>query len=156
MISHFLSVLLFQVGWMRCWDQIGSDKIARFFAHYFVKGLHMLMKRNIKLWWSTFQPISSKLIIISHLKLLKKRPRRIPIEIQIILAWDRKTKRVWNEPIFRFICLNYQYSAYLVKIGLGGVIGSVELIIGGDRDRRGRDHMVVGFTTTCAINAYHH
>ena len=24
------------------------------------------------------------------------------------------------------------------------------------RDRRGRDHMVVGFTTTCAISAYHH
>jgi len=22
--------------------------------------------------------------------------------------------------------------------------------------RRGRDRMVVGFTTTCAINAYHH
>jgi len=22
--------------------------------------------------------------------------------------------------------------------------------------RRGRDHMVVGFTTTCAISAYHH
>ena len=22
--------------------------------------------------------------------------------------------------------------------------------------RRDRDHMVVGFTTTCAINAYHH
>jgi len=24
------------------------------------------------------------------------------------------------------------------------------------RDRRGRDRMVVGFTTTCAISAYHH
>ena len=24
------------------------------------------------------------------------------------------------------------------------------------RDRHGRDHMVVGFTTTCAISAYHH
>jgi hypothetical protein len=24
------------------------------------------------------------------------------------------------------------------------------------RDHCGRDHMVVGFTTTCAINAYHH
>jgi hypothetical protein len=24
------------------------------------------------------------------------------------------------------------------------------------RDRRSRDHMVVGFTTTCAISAYHH
>ena len=24
------------------------------------------------------------------------------------------------------------------------------------RDRRGRDHMVVGFTTTYAISAYHH
>jgi len=24
------------------------------------------------------------------------------------------------------------------------------------RGRRGRDHMIVGFTTTCAINAYHH
>jgi len=23
-------------------------------------------------------------------------------------------------------------------------------------DRRGRDHIVVGFTTTCAICAYHH
>jgi len=23
-------------------------------------------------------------------------------------------------------------------------------------DRRGRDRMVVGFTTTCAISAYHH
>ena len=23
-------------------------------------------------------------------------------------------------------------------------------------DRRGHDHMVVGFTTTCAIRAYHH
>ena len=23
-------------------------------------------------------------------------------------------------------------------------------------DRRSRDHMVVGFTTTCAISAYHH
>jgi hypothetical protein len=23
-------------------------------------------------------------------------------------------------------------------------------------DCRGRDHMVVGFTTTCAISAYHH
>jgi len=25
-----------------------------------------------------------------------------------------------------------------------------------NRDRRGRDRMVVGWTTTCAINAYHH
>jgi len=25
-----------------------------------------------------------------------------------------------------------------------------------NRGHRGRDHMVVGFTTTCAINAYHH
>jgi hypothetical protein len=24
------------------------------------------------------------------------------------------------------------------------------------RGRRGRDRMVVGFTTTCAISAYHH
>ena len=24
------------------------------------------------------------------------------------------------------------------------------------RGRRGRDHMVVGFKTTCAISAYHH
>jgi len=24
------------------------------------------------------------------------------------------------------------------------------------RGRRSRDHMVVGFTTTCAIRAYHH
>jgi len=24
------------------------------------------------------------------------------------------------------------------------------------RGRRGRDHMVIGFTTTCAISAYHH
>ena len=24
------------------------------------------------------------------------------------------------------------------------------------RDRRGSDHMVVGFTATCAISAYHH
>jgi hypothetical protein len=24
------------------------------------------------------------------------------------------------------------------------------------RDRRGRDRMIVGFTTTCAISAYHH
>ena len=24
------------------------------------------------------------------------------------------------------------------------------------RDHLGRDHMVVGFTTTCAISAYHH
>ena len=26
----------------------------------------------------------------------------------------------------------------------------------GDRVRRGRDRMVVGFSTTCAISAYHH
>jgi len=25
-----------------------------------------------------------------------------------------------------------------------------------NRDRRGRNRMVVGFTTTCAISAYHH
>jgi len=25
-----------------------------------------------------------------------------------------------------------------------------------DRGRRGHDHIVVGFTTTCAISAYHH
>jgi len=24
------------------------------------------------------------------------------------------------------------------------------------KGRRGRDHMVVGFTTTCTISAYHH
>ena len=24
------------------------------------------------------------------------------------------------------------------------------------RDRRGRDRMIVGFTTTCAISVYHH
>jgi hypothetical protein len=35
---------------------------------------------------------------------------------------------------------------YLIK-----VIISIYL-----RDRRGRDLMLVGFTTTCAINAYHH
>jgi len=26
----------------------------------------------------------------------------------------------------------------------------------GTRGRRGRDRIVVGFTTTCAISAYHH
>ena len=31
---------------------------------------------------------------------------------------------------------------------------SSPLITGGDR--RGRDRMVVGYTTTCAISAYHH
>jgi hypothetical protein len=25
-----------------------------------------------------------------------------------------------------------------------------------DRGHRGRDRMIVGFTTTCAISAYHH
>ena len=30
---------------------------------------------------------------------------------------------------------------------------SIQIIQGG---RRGHDHMVVGFTTTCAISAYHH
>ena len=78
------------------------------------------------------------------------RPRRILIEIQ---AWDRNTKRVWNEPISDSFVQNYQYSANLVKIRLGGVIGSLESSIDGDRDRRGRDRMVVGFTTTCAISA---
>jgi len=29
-------------------------------------------------------------------------------------------------------------------------------IINVKRDRRGRDRMVDGFTTTCAISAYHH
>jgi len=29
-------------------------------------------------------------------------------------------------------------------------------IVQSDRGRRGRDHMVVGFTTTYAISAYHH
>jgi hypothetical protein len=33
------------------------------------------------------------------------------------------------------------------------IIGMIWYII---RERRGRDHMVVGFTTTCAIIAYHH
>jgi len=26
----------------------------------------------------------------------------------------------------------------------------------GTNDHRGRNHVVVGFTTTCAISAYHH
>jgi len=30
------------------------------------------------------------------------------------------------------------------------------ILIWGGGDSRGRDHMVVGFTTTCAISAYHH
>jgi len=29
-----------------------------------------------------------------------------------------------------------------------------QLLLSGGR--RGRDHMVVGFTTTCVISAYHH
>jgi hypothetical protein len=31
-----------------------------------------------------------------------------------------------------------------------------ENIINEDGSLRGRDHMLVGFTTTCAISAYHH
>ena len=31
-----------------------------------------------------------------------------------------------------------------------------KLITNSHGGRHGRDHMVVGFTTTCAISAYHH
>jgi len=31
----------------------------------------------------------------------------------------------------------------------------VAVVLLNSRGRRGRDHMVVGFTTTCAISAYH-
>jgi len=36
------------------------------------------------------------------------------------------------------------------------VFNLIELPVLARRGRRGRDHMVVGFTTTYAISAYHH
>ena len=33
---------------------------------------------------------------------------------------------------------------------------SVYMYVLEDGDRRGRDHMAVGFTTACTINVYHH
>ena len=70
------------------------------------------------------------------------------------LGQENKKSMKWAN--FQIHLSKLSIFCYLVNIGLGGVIGSVESIIGGDRDRRGRDHIVVGFTTTCAINAYHH
>jgi len=42
--------------------------------------------------------------------------------------------------------VSISYSTMVVTSGAGT----------GYRGRRGRDRMVVGFTTTCAFSAYHH
>ena len=64
---------------------------------------------------------------------------------------------MWNIYLY-FIILklftNFQNIIFLVKIvANASLINIIDKKKGG---RRGRDRMVVGFTTTCAIGAHHH
>jgi len=43
---------------------------------------------------------------------------------------------------------------YIYRYGLLSCSFGIHYIVG--KDRRGRDHTLVGFTTTCAISVYHH
>jgi hypothetical protein len=63
----------------------------QFFQHFHhnYKDIYIgegFMKRKYKQWWSTIQPISTKLTITSHLNLLntKKGPQHMMLEIQVL------------------------------------------------------------------------
>jgi hypothetical protein len=57
---------------------------------------------------------------------------------------------------FCFSNLYLYYKTILMRISLCGPDWTVVNHGFAIRGRRGHDHMVVGFTTTCAIRAYHH
>jgi hypothetical protein len=63
-----------------------------------------------------------------------------------------------------FIVLFMRQGSYTFKVFVQPLIWKVynfkingySQLLEASEDRRGRDRMVVGFTTTCAISAYHH
>jgi hypothetical protein len=69
-------------------------KLGIFVSYYGENNLHidelmMIMRRQLKNWWSTFTPISTKRIIVYHLdSLYTKRPHYVTLEIHV-LAGDR-------------------------------------------------------------------
>jgi hypothetical protein len=65
--------------------------------------------------------------------------------------------RIGENPIIKI----YQFRIYfffdqIVKFSCEDILLYVPMIYAISRGRRGCDHMVVGFITTCAISAYHH
>ena len=75
--------------------------------------------------------------------LLHKEAKLLPIQMKLVLVTSGIpliNKKYWKPKSVIFYLQNTNF--YYIMLNSGGC--------------HGRDHMVVGFTTACAISAYHH
>jgi hypothetical protein len=79
--------------------------------------------------------------IVSGLSLVGTNLRRYFLFVYVCIA-IRDPNHVIISPVTVFIFFNITETIIYIRYNIRG--------------RRGRDSMVVGFTTTCAISTYHH
>jgi hypothetical protein len=95
-------------------------------------------------------PTEKRWNMVTHLSIVFAMALMLLVGILGYATFTGYTQGEWR--IVRYATLIYWGCAWYVRIS--HINGITQLRR--NRDRRGRDRMVYGFTTTCAISAYHH